>query len=73
MPFPLTTNLLQTTLKTPRQKKWKISAKESILNRVEIIVASGEISHHEKFHLVPQCFQKSSRKGRVKVKKNKKN
>ena len=30
------------------------------LNRVEHIVAKGEIAHHEQFLLLPQCFQKSS-------------
>ena len=31
-----------------------------MLNKVENIVAKGEIPHHEQFHLCPQCFQKSS-------------
>ena len=30
-----------------------------VLNKVENIVAKGEIAHHEHFHLWPQCFQKS--------------
>ena len=30
------------------------------MKRVEIIVANGEISHYEQFHLLPQLFQKSS-------------
>ena len=31
-----------------------------MLNKVENIVAKGEIAHHEQFHLWWQCFQKSS-------------
>ena len=31
-----------------------------MLNKVENIVAKGEIAHHEQFQLWPQCFQKSS-------------
>ena len=31
-----------------------------LLNRVDNIVAKGEISHVEQFLLLPQCFQKLS-------------
>ena len=30
-----------------------------LLNRVEIIVANGEIAHYEQFLYLSQCFQKS--------------
>ena len=30
-----------------------------MLNKVENIVAKGEIADHEQFHLWPQCFQNS--------------
>ena len=30
-----------------------------MLNKIENVVAKGEIAHHEQFHLWPQCFQKS--------------
>ena len=32
------------------------------LNRDKVIVAKGEISHHEEFILLSQCFQKPSAK-----------
>ena len=32
----------------------------SLLNKVENIVAKGEIAHHKQFHLWPQYFHKSS-------------
>ena len=28
------------------------------MNRVENISANGEITHHEQFVILPQCFQK---------------
>ena len=31
-----------------------------VINKIENIVAKGEIAHHEQFHLWPQCFQNSS-------------
>ena len=31
-----------------------------MLNKVENIVAKGEVVHHEQYHLWPQCFLKSS-------------
>ena len=42
-------------------KIWKIFFKRNkwLLNRVEIIVAKGEIAHDEQFLLLPQCFQRS--------------
>ena len=43
------------------QKYGKCSEmKTFLLNRVENIVAKGEISHYEQFDLLSQCFQKSS-------------
>ena len=61
-PFPHRTHLQQTngTLKTSRQKTWKISTNASINSKVEIVVAKGEIAHDEQFLLLSQCFQKSS-------------
>ena len=46
-----TTNLQQTTLKTYWSK---------LLNKVEIIVAKGEIASFEQLLLLSKCFQKSS-------------
>ena len=31
-----------------------------LLNRVEKILAKGEITHYEQFLLLPKCFQKLS-------------
>ena len=60
-PFPHTTNLQQTTLKTYLQKPEKQPKKISqLLNKVENIVAKGEIAHQQQFHLWPQYLQKSS-------------
>ena len=61
-PFPPTTNLQQTPLKTNHAKTWKISINESIITEknVENIVAKGEIAHPEQFLLLSQWFQKSS-------------
>ena len=48
------------TLKTARQKYGKyIQMMMSLLNRVENIVANGEIVHYEQFFHFPHCFQKS--------------
>ena len=33
--------------------------KEQFLNKIENIVAKGEIAHHEQCLLLPQCFQMS--------------
>ena len=30
------------------------------LNKVENMLAKGEITHYERYHLLSQCFQKSS-------------
>ena len=30
------------------------------MQEIENILAKGEIAHHEQFHLLSQCFQKSS-------------
>ena len=60
--FPHTTNLQQMSLKLSIHHKienlykWKYD----FFNRVEIIVANGEIAHYEQFLLLLQWFQKSS-------------
>ena len=60
-PFPHTTNLQQTTLKTSKQKDSEYYImKELLLNRVKIIVANGEIANYEHLIILPKCFQKSS-------------
>ena len=53
-PFPHTINLQQTTLKLSRPKTQKsLQMIVKLLNRVEIIVANGEIAHHEQFLHLP--------------------
>ena len=56
-PFPHSTNLQK---KTSRYTKiWKFSKNKGtiILNKVEDILANGEIAHYEQFLLWPQCFK----------------
>ena len=52
----------QTTLKTARQKYGKSLETMIIVsvNRVENIVANGEIAHYEQFLNLSHCFQKTS-------------
>ena len=60
-PFPHTTNLQQTTLKTQCHKAEKSSVKiAKLLNKVKNIVAKGEIARFEQFLILSKCFQKSS-------------
>ena len=49
------------TLIISKQKYGKsLQTKVYLFNRVENIVAKGEITHYEQFRLLSQCFQKSS-------------
>ena len=63
-PFPHTTNLQQTTLKTLCQKPEKsLYIKVYLLTKYENIVAKVEIAHFEQLLLLSQCIQKSSAAG----------
>ena len=56
--FPLTTNLLQMTLKTCWRKYEKISVYECILiDRSGEYSAKGDIAYYEQFIPLSQCFQ----------------
>ena len=51
----------QRSLKTLRQKHEKsLQMKAKFRNRVENIIAKGEITDYEQFFLTQQCFQKSN-------------
>ena len=40
--------------------KKSLKLKVKLMNRVENISTNGEIAHHEQFHPLPKCFQRSS-------------
>ena len=53
-PFPHKKNLLQMAFNTSWQKRGKpLMLKVQLLDKVDNIVAKGEIAHHEEFLLLP--------------------